>query len=622
VPRSSKAIWAAVALLLTQMSACEKGKTLTLVSGGRSAYVIYREAGAPPSVKLAAEEMQRVIRLSTGVEIPIESKPADRMVCLGDNGAAREMGFDVHGLPDDAFLIVTKGSNLYIVGKDTPDPPRWKGWTSKGTLFGTYEFLERVVGVRWLLPGKWGEEIPKHANLSVPPMAVKESPDFALRLLTNVQEKRPPKDKRPSAAARWLLRHKIVPQTEGRKIQQGHSWDDYVSEEMVKAHPEYLAASARTGNPRIFPRRYKAVKFCTSNEELVRVFTEGVMQSLAKHPWLRCASISPSDGGAFCRCPKCQARVTKDPHGRPSYTLLILDFYNRVARKVRERYPDRLLGGLVYYNYMYPPDKPVKVEPNIYLVWAPLNYYGWGLAKPVYGEEFERVLARWVALTPNFVYHNYSTWMRSLNGAPLPPGLDILKLEIPAAKRQGVWGVDMVGVGAWGYGGPGNYILAEQMWNADVNVDELYREWLQRAYGPGWQAMDRLYMMLEKRMMERKRKETINYFGAQYEVNYELIEEVHLPVFPEMERLYLEALSKVQTEAQRRRLEMFGDNLVMLHYNMRKAGMLKHPEKSRFYRTDDEYKKFLADTEFSLALYRDHGKRYTGPIWKGEWRGE
>jgi hypothetical protein len=89
-----------------------------------------------------------------------------------------------------------------------------------------------------------------------------------------------------------------------------------------------------------------------------------------------------------------------------------------------------------------------------------------------------------------------------------------------------------------------------------------------------------------------------------------------------MERLYLEALSKVSTEAQRKRLEMFGDNLIMLHYNMRKAGMLKEPEKSSFYRTDEAYAKFLADTEFSLALYRNDGKRYTGPIWKGEWRGD
>lgn len=67
---------------------------------------------------------------------------------------------------------------------------------------------------------------------------------------------------------------------------------------------------------------------------------------------------------------------------------------------------------------------------------------------------------------------------------------------------------------------------------------------------------------------------------------------------------------------------MFGDNLVMLHYNMRKADMLEEAEKSIFYRTDEQYGQFLKDTKFSLSLYRDHGKRFTGPIWKGEWRGD
>lgn len=102
-------------------------------------------------------------------------------------------------------------------------------------------------------------------------------------------------------------------------------------------------------------------------------------------------------------------------------------------------------------------------------------------------------------------------------------------------------------------------------------------------------------------------------------MNYDLIEKVHLPVFAEMERLYQHALAKAETQAQRHRLGMFGANLIMLHYNMRKAGMLAEAEKSSFYRSDEAYQDFLKETEFSLSLYRDHGKRYTGPIWKGEW---
>ncbi|MBI3923274.1 MAG: DUF4838 domain-containing protein, partial [Armatimonadetes bacterium] len=253
---------------------------------------------------------------------------------------------------------------------------------------------------------------------------------------------------------------------------------------------------------------------------------------------------------------------------------------------------------------------------------APLNYYGWGLQKPVYRKEFPEVVKGWTALTKNFMYHNYSTWFRSFNGAILPPGFDILKLELPTLHKYGVQGTEMVGLGAWGYGAVSNYILVKQIWDANVDVDATYREWLQRAYGPGWQAMDKLYQTVEGRMRAWKEQETPVYRGVQYEVNYDLIDNVHRPVFSDMERLYLEALAKVKTEAQRKRLEVFGDNLIMLHYNMRKADMLKEPETSTFYRTDEQYAQFLKDTEWSLSLYRDHGKRFTGPIWKGEWNGE
>jgi hypothetical protein len=52
------------------------------------------------------------------------------------------------------------------------------------------------------------------------------------------------------------------------------------------------------------------------------------------------------------------------------------------------------------------------------------------------------------------------------------------------------------------------------------------------------------------------------------------------------------------------------------------AGMaVPDPVKSLFYRTEDQYRQFLADTETTLSLYADHGKRFTGPIWKGEWSG-
>jgi len=57
----------------------------------------------------------------------------------------------------------------------------------------------------------------------------------------------------------------------------------------------------------------------------------------------------------------------------------------------------------------------------------------------------------------------------------------------------------------------------------------------------------------------------------------------------------------------------------MLHHDMREAEMIAGGEDSHFYRTDDQYKQFLADTEFTLSLYRNYGERDIYPIWHGEW---
>lgn len=594
---------------------------LTLVEGGKSAYVIYREASAPPSVKLAAEELQRVIRASTGVELPIVAEPAQPMIYVGANDSEQACPLTA-GLVDDGFTIVTRGGNLFIVGKDLKDDQSpQRGWTSYGTLYGVYEFLEQFVGARWLMPGEAGEEIPHHDRLIIPDVDFVDHPDFPLRYLVDIQDRRPPGDKAPNAALQWEMRQKLPTPSFGRKQDHGHAWDDYLKPDDWRAHPEWMAMD-ENGKRRDFTARPAGVKYCTTNPELVKAFAAGVIKWLDEHPAWHGASISPADGGDFCKCPECMKLVRPDPHGSPSYSLNILKFYNDVARIVGQKYPDRPLSGYVYYNYMYPPTEPVKMEPNVWLVMAGLNYYGFGLYKPVYKEEFPRVVEGWLKLTTNFNYHNYGTWMRSFNGAPLPTAREILKLEIPTVARFGGKGVDMVGLGAWGVGAPTNYIYAKLVWDAKTDVDKTYEEWLRLAYGPGYEPMRKLLDMIEERFSAYKAAESPQYRGHMYEMNYEKVEAIYLPILPDMERLYFEALGKAQTDKQKQRLEMFGKNLVMLHWGMRKAGMnMPDAEKSRFYRSDEDYQKFLADTEFDISLYRDHGKRYVAPVWKGEWSG-
>ena len=87
----------------------------------------------------------------------------------------------------------------------------------------------------------------------------------------------------------------------------------------------------------------------------------------------------------------------------------------------------------------------------------------------------------------------------------------------------------MFGIGAWGYGGPQNYITTKLMWNSRSDVDALFREWLEEAYGPAAPAMKQFYAMIGERVLERKRNETPKH--VEYEVNYDFVEAVYKPIF-------------------------------------------------------------------------------------------
>ena len=75
---------------------------------------------------------------------------------------------------------------------------------------------------------------------------------------------------------------------------------------------------------------------------------------------------------------------------------------------------------------------------------------------------------------------------------------------------------------------------------------------------------------------------------------------------------------------------MFADNLILLHWNLRKAGWLEKPEESFFYRTDESFKAFIEKgcARPSLSLIPNNkpelwmkpqlGVRVTTPVSKDE----
>jgi hypothetical protein len=556
---------------------------LEIVSEGRTGHVIYHAPDAPSSVTAAAADLQQYIAGSTGARPEIVTDPREPMICLGATDAAAKAGLPTEGLPLEGYRIATRGANVYILGSDTADGALTPGGgTSAGTRNGVYAFLERFVGVRWLMPGEHGDYVPRSPNLTVPDTDLTDAPFFLNRRVPYTQESRP-------EVKQWWARQKLG---WSLYLLHSHNWTAIPASEF-DAHPDWFA---QRGGVRVPPTgRYK---LCITNPGLIRAFADVAVRHFDEHPTASCYSLSPADSAGWCECANCRALYETDPNGDLSITPAVLTFYNAVAKLVAAKHPGKLLAGYVYAAYVFPPQKPMKLEPNVFLVWAPSFDYGFTLYRPDLQRQWEGLAAQWTQVTQNIAYYDLPNCVHNDLGAPNPPGLGILGFLYPRLKRSGMKGVYVYGNPAWGHSGPMNYLLAKLAWDPDADVEALFDEFCEKAYEAGAPEMERFFRLLDD--------ETERHFVEQPAETYVLssgrLEDVYARNFSQLEQLYVTAEAKVQDPDAKARLAMLGDNQKVLHWNLRQQNLLENPTTSAFHLTDQAFYAFLNENRKSLAL--------------------
>lgn len=165
---------------------------ITIVENGRSALKIYHPVDAPASVRIAAKELATYFRKATGVALPVVTTPEKaNCIMLGDAALAEDAGASMKDIAAEGFRIAVKNGNVHITGIDTKEGAiATEAGFSMGTLFGTYTFIERFLGVRWFMPTEVGEYVPKTAVVKVPhALDVRENPLFRWRRIPYLAKK-------------------------------------------------------------------------------------------------------------------------------------------------------------------------------------------------------------------------------------------------------------------------------------------------------------------------------------------------------------------------------------------------------------------------------------------------
>lgn len=432
-----------------------------------------------PWERLAARELQKYLQRATGALLPI------RTVARAGGGSifvGRSPATDKAGLPpvaynvrapfrDEAFRIRRRGSALFILGNG----PR-------GTLYGVYEFLHRLLGVRWLEPGEAGEYVPRRDTLQIDDVDWPIKPSFETRafgLSANLWT--------APEMTMWARRNRINMTDAGDAglpWPEGHSYYRYVPpQKYFASHPEYFA---EVGGQ----RRASDAQLETANPDVVRIFAENLAADLRKRP-RPVISLSPNDGYGWSESAESKALDQKlqtrfDAKGRPGSDR-IFDFSNRIAERLAREFRNTDFITLAYVNYTAPP-VTVRLRDNV-IPWVthytPVACYTHAQDDPkcATNTRFRALLQGWIKVAPRVYTYNYSNKWGGWENV-LRPVERLMARDVKYQYRAGVRGYySQSNAYPWASLGPIISVTARLAWDAGDDPDAILSEHFRLLYG-------------------------------------------------------------------------------------------------------------------------------------------
>jgi hypothetical protein len=479
---------------------------LLVKEGKPQATIIVTKAALKPAktdlpaqkAAMAAHDLQEYVRKMSGAELAIagdDASPAGTWVLVGRSALADVLGADIPaGLTsarrEEGFVILARDNRLLLAGNDAGP--------YHGTEYAVYELLERL-GVRWFMPGDFGEVVPALPDIEVADETIRQKPDFIQRnwWLHTTPEM-------AALEARWKIRNKMNPDPMFAMPGDGSSRNFVADKTRAATEPDLLAR-----NP---DGSVNAGLANLSNPEAVRIAADKMKEMFGKHPEMGSVGIAPDDGLPRDFSPDTVKRNQGfvDLLGREGVDKELstseewIEFVSAVARQVKQEFPDRIITTNGYANRNLPPEG-VTLDPNLSIMFAAI----WSDTLHAYDDPKSwqmvrqgQMLRRWCGLSDKvWVYgYNYTNLTSALTPAPITRKL---ARDFPLLKEWGVVGFNDEARNQWAECGiTTKYVRARLEWNADTNVDSLLDDYFARWYGaaakPARQFWDAIEQAIEQ----------------------------------------------------------------------------------------------------------------------------
>lgn len=352
--------------------------------------------------QLAADQLQTYILKITGAELPVGTQPSADLpvtIYIGESPHTQKLGLSAEGLDYGAYRITSGDNWLAMLGNDDNyfmDKPGDAGpeyasrnsdreraeeaWHEKhgpqwgfaadthwyynhemdlwvtdnhSSLNAVNDFL-RSLGVRWYMPGDFGEICPSMASIPLPEIDETVRSDWKQREMI-FWRARPHQTN--SDDVLWQLRLGMHIDTSVWAI---HGMGNLIAPQWVKEnHPDFYALY---GNKRATDGHGKA---CLSSEGLFRsavAFSKMMADTYGK----TVITLTPTDAYmAICQCEGCRDQATPERGLRGLLSDYVWTFINRVATEVAKTHPDLLIRCHAYNAYREPPLSIDQFHPNV-----------------------------------------------------------------------------------------------------------------------------------------------------------------------------------------------------------------------------------------------------------------
>lgn len=493
------------------------------------------------------------------------------------SSVARAPGAEAPFEPDDDTVLLLhldeeSGGALDASGRSASalTLPGW--FDERGTLDATYDFLERLCGVRWYMPTDIGTAYPERKTLVVEGQDVRRAPNMIHRWITPTALYLPTKGDRVSQAENdlWRLRMRIG----GQAFWVCHSFGGY-PERFWKDHPEWFAQGYE-GTP---------TQLCYTNEALVqqvaqdaRDFFDGKSAQPGASAMGDVFGIVPMDDNRWCKCPRCQAELDASEADNPQFSngkasRYIWGFVNRVAAEVRKTHPGKWIGALAYWEYAYHP-KDVDLEPNV-LVQMCLHTRNWWC--PSMERNDRLVFDSWVGNEGKrrplylWLYYNFpalQSWAEKWNCFPSYFAHTAIG-QMAMYREAGLRGIFMEHSCEFGESHlidvPDMYLSLRLADNPDLGGEALLDEFFPNFYGPAAEPMREAYLLIEEAYGTPANYPVEIQESAAHQHQTEVLAWKWLGTEERLARLselMADARSRASTDLERQRVDLFASGIV------------------------------------------------------------